>query len=69
MSLRQHLSYPDVLVIPKRVVPRLRDLDPTELTALMSSVQHVGKVIEQAYGADALTVACQVRPVRVAYGL
>lgn len=52
---------PDVLVIPRRVVPRLRDLDATELAALMSSVQHVGNVIERVYGADALTVACQVR--------
>jgi hypothetical protein len=53
--------YSDVLVIPRRVVPRLRDLDTTELAALMSSVQHVGRVIERVYGADALTVACQVR--------
>lgn len=69
MSLRQHPSSPDVLVIPKRVVPHLRDLDATELTALMSSVQYVGKVIERVYGADALTVACQVCLSRIAYGL
>ena len=50
----------DVLIIPARVVKRLTDLDPPELADLMSSVQHVGKVIEHAYGADALTIACQV---------
>ena len=49
-----------MLVIPKRVVPRLKDLDAHELAALMSSVQTVGKVIERVYGADALTIACQV---------
>ncbi|KAI0785497.1 HIT-like protein [Irpex lacteus] len=48
-----------VLVIPRRVVSRLQDLDASELSALMSSVQHVGKVIERAYGADGLTIACQ----------
>ena len=54
-----HLT--DVLVIPTRVVPRLADLKQDELAALMASVQHVGRVIERAYGADGLTVACQVR--------
>lgn len=57
-TLRRH---PDVLVIPRRVVPRLKDLESNELAALMLSVQQVGKVIERVYGADALTVACQVR--------
>lgn len=50
----------DVLVIPTRQVPRLADLDSSELSSLMTSVQHVGKVIERAYGADGLTIACQV---------
>ncbi|KAH0838133.1 HIT-like domain-containing protein [Lanmaoa asiatica] len=48
-----------VLVIPTRVVPRLTDLTTPELTSLITSVQHVGRVIEKAYGADSLTVACQ----------
>ncbi|ESK92135.1 hit domain protein [Moniliophthora roreri MCA 2997] len=48
-----------VLVIPTRVVPRLTDLDDHELASLMTSVQRVGRVVERAYGADALTVACQ----------
>ncbi|KAF5374829.1 hypothetical protein D9758_000566 [Tetrapyrgos nigripes] len=48
-----------VLVIPTRVVPRLADLNDSELASLMGSVQRVGKVVERAYGADALTIACQ----------
>ncbi|KAF9229049.1 HIT-like protein [Gyrodon lividus] len=48
-----------VLVIPTRIVPRLTDLTTPELTALITSVQNVGRVIEKAYGADSLTVACQ----------
>ncbi|KAK0208659.1 diadenosine 5',5'''-P1,P4-tetraphosphate asymmetrical hydrolase [Desarmillaria ectypa] len=48
-----------VLVIPTRVVRRLTDLNDTELSSLMTSVQRVGRVIERVYGADALTVACQ----------
>ncbi|EAU88850.2 diadenosine 5',5'''-P1,P4-tetraphosphate asymmetrical hydrolase [Coprinopsis cinerea okayama7 len=48
-----------VLVIPTRPVPRLADLNDTELGSLMRSVSRVGNVIERVYGADALTIACQ----------
>ncbi|KAJ7653156.1 diadenosine hydrolase [Mycena polygramma] len=48
-----------VLVLPTRHVPRLADLSELELASLMRSVQQVGSVIERAYGADGLTVACQ----------
>ncbi|KAG2075140.1 HIT-like protein [Suillus decipiens] len=48
-----------VLVIPNRPVPRLTDLTTPELTSLIASVQNVGRVVECAYGGDALTVACQ----------
>jgi bis(5'-adenosyl)-triphosphatase len=48
-----------VLVIPNRPVPRLTDLTTPELTSLIASVQNVGRVVERAYGGDALTVACQ----------
>ncbi|KAJ7078506.1 diadenosine hydrolase [Mycena epipterygia] len=48
-----------VLVLPTRHVSRLADLSVPELTSLMSAVQQVGSVIERAYGADGLTVACQ----------
>jgi len=51
-----------VLVIPTRPVRRITDLKTDELASLMSSVQSVGRVIERAYGADALTVACQDGP-------
>lgn len=55
------ISFLDVLVSPKRVVPRLADLAPGELADLMHSVQHVGSVIERVYNAAGLTIACQVR--------
>ncbi|KZP28979.1 HIT-like protein [Athelia psychrophila] len=48
-----------VLVIPTRPVTRLADLNPSELSSLMTSVQQVGKVIEKVYEADGLTIACQ----------
>ncbi|KAJ7062010.1 diadenosine tetraphosphate asymmetrical hydrolase [Mycena amicta] len=64
-----------VLVIPTRPVRRLADLNGAsklslchldsnsnsepELTSLMRTVQRVGSVVERAYGADGLTVACQ----------
>ncbi|KAJ4485697.1 diadenosine hydrolase [Lentinula aciculospora] len=48
-----------VLVIPTRKALRLSDLDDAELASLMGSVQRVGTVVERAYGANALTVACQ----------
>ncbi|KAF9024132.1 diadenosine 5',5'''-P1,P4-tetraphosphate asymmetrical hydrolase [Hymenopellis radicata] len=48
-----------VLVVPTRVVHRLSDLNANELSSLMHSVQHVGRVIERVYGGDALTIACQ----------
>jgi len=48
-----------VLVIPRRLVPRLADLQPDEIAGLFLSVQAVGKVIEKAYQAQSLTIACQ----------
>ncbi|CCL98098.1 uncharacterized protein FIBRA_00092 [Fibroporia radiculosa] len=48
-----------VLVIPTRPVLRVLDLTPPELSSLMASVQHIGRVIERVYGADGLTIACQ----------
>ncbi|KAF7324890.1 Diadenosine 5',5'''-P1,P4-tetraphosphate asymmetrical hydrolase [Mycena kentingensis (nom. inval.)] len=51
-----------VLVIPTRPVRRLADLNEPELTSLMRAVQRVGGVIEKAYNADGLTVACQDGP-------
>ncbi|ODN80752.1 hypothetical protein, variant [Cryptococcus amylolentus CBS 6039] len=48
-----------VLICPKRVVPRLADLNTEEVSDLFQSVQHVGKVLEQVYKAQALTVSLQ----------
>lgn len=50
----------DVLLIPRRVVPRLADLHPEEVSDLFLSVQRVGRVLEKAYDAEALTVSLQV---------
>lgn len=49
-----------VLVIPRRVVPRLADLKPDEVSGLFQSVQVIGGIIEKAYYAQSLTIACQV---------
>jgi bis(5'-adenosyl)-triphosphatase len=49
-----------VLVAPLRPVKRVSDLFPDELTSLALSVQAVGRVIERAYGAQALSIVCQV---------
>ncbi|KAF8531266.1 HIT-like domain-containing protein [Gautieria morchelliformis] len=48
-----------VLVIPTRPAVRLADLTQEELSALFSAVQKVGKAVETAYKADALTIALQ----------
>jgi len=48
-----------VLILPQRVVPRLSDLSAQEVSDLFLSVQTVGKVIESAYGGEALTVSLQ----------
>src|SRR4051812_48540509 len=49
-----------VLVAPLRQVQRVSDLLPDELSSLALSVQIVGRVIERAYGAQALSIICQV---------
>lgn len=50
----------DILVVPKRVVPRLADLTREEITDLFGSAQRIGQVVEREYKAESLTVACQV---------
>ena len=50
-----------MLVCPTRPVPRITDLHTDELAELMRTVQRVGRVVERAYKADGLTIACQVR--------
>ncbi|KAI9455903.1 hypothetical protein BJY52DRAFT_1224431 [Lactarius psammicola] len=46
----------DVLHAP---VPRLADLRADELAELMRAVRRVGRVVERAYDANRLTIACQ----------
>lgn len=48
-----------VLVIPKKPLARLADLSVEEVTDLFKSVQIVGKAVEKAYKAEALTIAIQ----------
>ncbi|GAA5924278.1 bis(5'-adenosyl)-triphosphatase [Sporobolomyces koalae] len=52
-----------VLIIPKRVVPRFRDLTREEVTDLFQSVHQVSRVIELEYKAQALNVALQDGPL------
>lgn len=51
----------DVLIVPQRVVPRLSDLSSGEIADVFQSVQTVSRVIEQEFGGESVTVACQVR--------
>ncbi|RXW20517.1 hypothetical protein EST38_g5328 [Candolleomyces aberdarensis] len=48
-----------VLVVPTRPVPRIADLNDKEYVSLMRSVRRVSLAVQRAYGADALTIACQ----------
>jgi hypothetical protein len=49
----------DVLVCPKRIVPRLSALRPDEVADLFLAVQRVAAVVEEAYGGQSCTVSCQ----------
>jgi bis(5'-adenosyl)-triphosphatase len=53
------LTTADVLLLPRRVVPRLSDLNPDEVTDLFLSVQHVGRILEKAYNAQSMTISIQ----------
>ncbi|KAK8218921.1 HIT-like domain-containing protein [Phyllosticta capitalensis] len=48
-----------VLVCPRRVVPRLSQLSPAEVSDLFLTVQRVSRMVERVYAADALNVAIQ----------
>ena len=47
------------MVSPRRVAPRLSDLNAAEVTDLFLTVQRVGRMLERVYGASALNVAIQ----------
>jgi bis(5'-adenosyl)-triphosphatase len=48
-----------VLVCPRRVVPRLKDLTKAEVADLFSTVQDVGRMLEGTFEAEGLNVAVQ----------
>lgn len=50
----------DVLVIPRRVAPRFRDLTPDEVTDLFLSVHQISRVIEKEYKAQCVAVSLRL---------
>ncbi|KAE8387537.1 HIT-like domain-containing protein [Aspergillus alliaceus] len=48
-----------VLISPRRVVPRVSDLTPSETTDLFLAVRRVGRMVERVYGASSLNIAVQ----------
>lgn len=58
VNLKPIVKY-HVLVIPKRVVSRLHELSPAEISDLFISASHIGRVLEKEAGAKSLTVAVQ----------
>ena len=48
-----------VLMISKRVVPRLADLNSDEVIDLFSSIHKITPILEKHYGATALNIAVQ----------
>ncbi|GKZ70103.1 hypothetical protein AnigIFM50267_005353 [Aspergillus niger] len=48
-----------VLISPRRVVPRVTDLTPTETSDLFLTVRRVARMIERVYGASSLNIAIQ----------
>ncbi len=57
-----HCTYKhiDVLVIPRRLVPRFTELSPEEVSDLWLAAQRIGAVIEKEYNAESLTLTIQV---------
>ncbi|SGY68737.1 BQ5605_C004g02915 [Microbotryum silenes-dioicae] len=55
----EDFQFADVLVIPKRVVPRFGELTADETTDLFLSVQQVARVIEKEYKAQSMNIAVQ----------
>ena len=48
-----------VLVIPRRVTPRLSDLSEAEVKDLFLTVQRVGRMVQRVYHASSLNIAIQ----------
>ncbi|KAK7202408.1 HIT-like domain-containing protein [Myxozyma melibiosi] len=52
-----------VMVCPNRVVPRIKELTPEEVSDLFITVQKVSSVIEAVYKAQSLNIAVQDGPL------
>ncbi|KAI8972680.1 HIT-like domain-containing protein [Pilobolus umbonatus] len=52
----------DVLILSKKQVPRLKDLQSEEVSDLMLSAQKVGSVLEKHYKGSSLTITIQDGP-------
>ena len=48
-----------VLVVPRRIAPRLSDLTQAEVADLFLTVQRVGRMVERVYNASSLNIAIQ----------
>lgn len=48
-----------VLIMPRSNIPRVRDLPPDQLCDLWLTAQHVGRVLEDRFGAEALTLGTE----------
>lgn len=55
------VRYPnqDVLVVPRRVVPRFKDLTSDEVTDMFQSAHEIAKVIEREFHGESLTITIQ----------
>ncbi|KAF8336985.1 HIT-like protein [Cantharellus anzutake] len=51
-----------VLVVPDRIVPRLKDLSGEEIADIFLTANTVGQVVEREYDAESLTIAVQDGP-------
>ena len=51
-----------VLILPRRVVARYRDMTPEEIGDLWVAAQKIGSVVEKEYGATSITFAIQDGP-------
>ncbi|CDH59034.1 predicted protein [Lichtheimia corymbifera JMRC:FSU:9682] len=51
-----------VLVVSRRNVPRVKDLNPEEIADIMMSAQTIGNVVEKQFGCTSLTTVIQDGP-------
>ncbi|CDS11410.1 hypothetical protein LRAMOSA03673 [Lichtheimia ramosa] len=51
-----------VLVVSRRNVPRVKDLNPEEIADIMISAQTIGNVVEKQFGCTSLTTVIQDGP-------